>query len=89
MIDIGSPKVSRGQLTFILLKGREEMRPFSAVRLAVALALAVTKAGTVGAQQPPATGSPGPATQAPAETPQPAPPAVAQDVTPRADTSSL
>ncbi|HKM68792.1 MAG TPA: DUF2092 domain-containing protein [Stellaceae bacterium] len=48
------------------------MIPISKIRLAVALALAMITAGTAGAQQPPATASPAPATPL-APTGQPAP----------------
>ena len=49
------------------------MRPFNAIRLAVALVLALTGAGTAGAQQPPAVAAPPPAKPPPVATPSPAP----------------
>jgi len=49
------------------------MTQLNAIPFIVTLAFAIMVIGTADAQQPPASGSPGPATQAPAETPQPAP----------------
>jgi hypothetical protein len=49
------------------------MRPFNTTRLAVVLVLALTRAGTVGAQQPPAVASPPPGTPPPVGAASPAP----------------
>jgi len=49
------------------------MRPFSTIRLAVALVLALTTARSAGAQQPPAVASPPPGAPPPVATASPAP----------------